>query len=238
MTKKTFVANWKMQLPFHPALDFVKTNIKQLSALTQLPEREIILCPSFTDLYPIALLTGDTQLQIGAQNVSAFAQGAYTGQISAVSLAEIGCTYCIIGHSEARTYLHETNEDIAQKAAQLFAQGITPIICVDETIVETQFIELFELLVQTDHEQEYIIAYEPIGAIGTGNVPSIEHLSKVFAKLNTLCKTHPNPFRLLYGGSVHPENAAQLLTIEHVDGLLIGGASLKIESFEAIVRNA
>lgn len=238
MTKKTFVANLKMQLPFHSAIDFVKTNITALDTLSHLPEKEIILCPSFTELYPITLLTSDTRIQIGAQNVSAFAQGAYTGQISAISLAEIGCTYCIIGHSEARTYLHETNEDIAQKAAQLFAQGITPIICVDETIFESQCIELFELLIQTDPEQEYIIAYEPINAIGTGNVPSIEHLSKVFAKLNTLCKTHSNPFRLLYGGSVHPENAAQLLTIEHIDGLLIGGASLKIESFEAIVRNA
>lgn len=238
MNKKTFVANWKMQLTFHQAIDFVKENIDQFSILAKQSDREIILCPSYTELYPISLLTSDTHLQIGAQNVSPYSHGAYTGQVNASSLAEIGCTYCIIGHSESRAFLHETNEDVAQKCAQLFAQGIIPIICLDEAIIESQFVELFELFTQSDPEQEYIIAYEPISAIGTGNIPSIEHLNKIFKKLNTLCKNHPNPFRLLYGGSVHPDNASQLLTIEHIDGLLIGGASLNIDTFVAIVQNA
>lgn len=237
MNKKTFVANWKMQFSFHQATDFVKTNIERLNTLSQLPEKEVIVCPSFTDLYAVTLLAHDTTIQIGAQNVSAFAEGAYTGQVSATSLAEIGCTYCIVGHSEARRFLHETSEEVARKCTELFAQGITPIICIDEETFETQLSLLYALLAQTDGDQEYIIAFEPLGAIGTGNVPSLEHLKAMFMRLYALCKAHSNPFRLLYGGSVHPDNAAQLLGIEHVDGLLIGGASLKIETFEAIVQN-
>lgn len=237
MNKKTFVANWKMQFTFHQAIDFVKTNINTLDTLSQLSEKEIILCPSFTELYPVALLTSDTHIQIGAQNVSSFAQGAYTGQVCATSLAEIGCTYCIVGHTESRTFLQETNEDIARKCTELFSQGIIPIICIDEENFESQLNLLFNDINKFGEEQEYIIAFEPQGAIGSGNLPSFEHLRAMFTRLYDLCKAHTNRFRLLYGGSVHPDNAAQLLDIEHVNGLLIGGASLKIEFFEAIVQS-
>lgn len=238
MTKKLFVANHKMQLSFHQELDFIKTNIERINALSRHPKTELVLCPTFIELYAVALLTSDTLAQIGAQNVSAFTSGAYTGQICATSLAEIGCTYCIVGHSEARTFLHETSEEVVRKCTELFAQGITPIICIDEETFETQLSLLYTQLAQTDGTQKYIIAFEPLGAIGTGSVPSLDHLKAIFARLYDLCKSHTNPFRLLYGGSVHPDNAAQLLAIEHIDGLLIGGASLNIDTFEAIVHNA
>lgn len=249
MTKKTFVANWKMQLSFHDALDIFKNNIERLDTLSRLPRTELVICPTFTELYSAALLTSDTRIHIGAQNVSSFAQGAYTGQVCATSLAEIGCTYCIVGHSESREFLHETNDDIAKKCTQLFYQGITPIICIGESqethqqkktlaYLEQQLEPIFQAIDQTDAKQEYVIAYEPVWAIGSGNIPAIEELETIFVHLYTICKTYPHTFKLLYGGSVHPENAHKLLTIKHINGLLIGGASLHVDSLEALIRNA
>ena len=237
MAEKLFVANWKMQFTFHQATDFVKTNFERLKVLSQSPEKEIVLCPSFTDLYAVSLLLQNTSIQIGAQNVSEATSGAYTSQISATSLAEIGCTHGIIGHSESRRFLHETNEIIARKCAELFSQGITPIICIDEETFESQLTLIFNLLLQIKNNQEYIIAFEPLGAIGTGNIPNIEHIRAMFSRLFTLCSKYTNRFRLLYGGSVNPENSRSLVAIEHVNGLLIGGASLHIDSFEAIVKS-
>lgn len=247
MPKKIFVANWKMQLSFHEALDLIKDNIERLDQLSRRPSCELVICPTFTELYSAALLSADTRLHIGAQNVSGHTKGAYTGQICATSLAEIGCTFCIVGHSEARSYLHETNEDVATKCNELFAQSIIPIICIGETeqafernetlaYLHEQLAPVFTSIDTSDAAQEYVIAYEPIWSIASGNIPSVEHLASVFAHLHTWCKQYPQQFRLLYGGSVKPDNAASILKVPYVNGLLIGGASLDINNLDAIMK--
>lgn len=235
MNRSLFVANWKMQFSFHQAASFIKTNIGRLSALAQLPDVEIVLCPTFTDLYAAALLVQDTKVMIGAQDVSRFESGAHTGQVSALSLAEIGCTYALVGHAESRRLLQESCADITQKCERLFAQGIIPIICVDQETLEEQLASITRLLIQVDPELPYAIAFEPAGAIGTGNVPDKDYLQTVFKQLEELCSQNPQPFSLLYGGSVRPENARELLAIKQLIGLLIGGASLDIANLEAIV---
>ncbi len=124
-----YVANWKMAKEFNKALEFVKDNKDELTELAQ--TNNLVICPSYVSLYPIIQELQNTNISIGAQDCSAFATGAYTGQVSAASLKEVGCSYCIIGHSEGRQYNHETNEEITQKLELLLKNNLQPIICID-----------------------------------------------------------------------------------------------------------
>lgn len=238
MQQKLFVANWKMNKPFSEALSFsqeYKSGLNELST----DRKEVVVCPSFPALFPLAQLFADTMVSIGAQNCSAHEKGSYTGQVSAHSLKEVGCEYCIIGHSEQRNYCGQTNEEIAQKTAQLVRHEIQPIICIGESEQEYKDKKAFDILttqlkpiIPQLKDKPCVIAYEPVWSIGTGIVPEASYLAEVVAWVKTQV---PDSCRLLYGGSVDDENAAQLLQIEGIDGFLIGGASLDFQKFQKIV---
>jgi triosephosphate isomerase len=246
MSKKMFVANWKMQLSFNQSCIFVQDNYDQLRMLAQ--QQDVVICPTFPALYTIAQQCKDSSLQIGAQDVSRHPSGAYTAEVSAQTLAEVGCTYCIIGHSETKQHGHETNIHVEHKLKELIKQNIVPIICIGENkeqrdlnhaykILEEQLSGSLKLISSLPHPiASYVIAYEPVWAIGGDATPSKKILAEIFTWLHKQCSSLTNvPHKLIYGGSVNADNAHDLLAIKHLDGLLIGRASTEIETFKAIV---
>ncbi len=246
MHKKIFVANWKMQLSFNQSCDYIQNNYACLKELVQ--QADMVLCPTFPALYTAVQLCKGSSVQIGAQDVSRHPFGAYTGEVSAQTLAEVGCTYCIIGHSETKQHAHETNIHVEHKLKELLKQNIIPIICIGENqeqrdlnhtynILEEQLAGSLKLIATQPHTiAHYVIAYEPIWAVGGNSTPSTKILHEIFVWLHKQCTslTHV-PHKLLYGGSVNEHNAAELLKIKHLDGLLIGRSSTDIEAFKAIV---
>lgn len=246
--KKIFVANWKMQLSFSQSCAFMHDNYNALKQLTN--KHTIIVCPTFPALSMLAALCKNSDLYIGAQNVSRHPLGAYTGQVSAQSLVDVGCTYCIIGHSEVRQYMHETNIDIEHKLKELLKHNITPIICIGEnkqqydkqetySVLKEQLLANLAIIASQSHPiSSYIIAYEPVWAVDSQESLPFETISNIFAWLDQQCSTLTSaPFALLYGGNAHSTNASQLLQIKHVDGLMLGRASLDISEFTKIVAN-
>lgn len=197
-----------------------------------LTKNTIITCPSFEALASVKQVITQTRIVLGAQDCSAHRTGAYTGQVSAQSLAQLGCTYCIVGHSELRTW--QTNHDITQKINHLFEARITPIIC-----ISSQTKEQLEPIVQALANQiTPIIAYEPLTAIGTGIAAASEVIEKT---CNDLIKTlapyqHRTHYHIVYGGSVNPENASSLKRISLLDGFLIGSASTDVAKMHAIMQ--
>lgn len=184
----------------------------------QLPnDREVVVCPSFTLLH----MFGD--VPHGGQNMHWEEAGAFTGEVSAVMLKELGCTYVIIGHSERRQHFGETDETVAKKVTAALAHGLTPIVCVRS--VE----EVTAALVG----KPVVIAYEPVWAIGTGKAATPEHAQEVHAAIRAIMG---DQIRILYGGSVTADNAASLMAQPDVNGLLIGGASLNVATFLSIIR--
>ncbi len=241
-----YIANWKMAKPFTQALHFVKNNKFKLAKLAQ--SHKTVICPSFVSLYPIIQELQNTSIKVGAQNCSAFAPGAYTGQVSAKSLKEVGCSYCIIGHSERRQYNHETNEEIAQKLELLLKNELQPIICIGESeqafknkktkpILTEQLQPLLQILQKISFKKPIYFAYEPVWAIGSGIIPSNDYLSEITRWLGQQCTTQvPGlDIRIIYGGSVNPNNAASLKAIESINGFLIGSASLDFQKLKKIV---
>ena len=200
---------------------------------------EWVVCPPF--LY----LGNFTNVKRGAQDCSAHVEGAYTGEISAAMLADFGCDYCIVGHSERRAMHGETNEIVKAKAKRVIEQNITAIICVGETleeretnktkgVVETQIVES---LPEGANAKNTVIAYEPVWAIGTGKAATAEDVKDMHDFIRDLLETKLDSgaeMRILYGGSVKPSNAAELLNLNNVNGALIGGASLNADDFLAI----
>lgn len=239
-----YVANWKMNSSFEQSLAFCTSNKDALAQLSAHPNVQLVLCPSFPVLYPIAQLFTNSSLAIGAQNCSEHAHGAYTGQVDALSLAQVGCTYCIVGHSEVRA-LGETNEQIGNKITRLREQNMVPIVCIGETKTDYEQGKTYALLEEqlmsvckTMHANDMcVIAYEPVWAIGANITPSPEHLTKVFSWLRNYCANHlPDmTIQLLYGGSVNENDAAELKKIPHIDGFLIGGASFDFQKLQKIV---
>lgn len=228
---------------------FIRTNKEDLVKLAANPSKKIILCPSFPALVQTVNEVKNSSICIAAQNCSAQISGSFTGQVDAVTLAQAGCTYCIIGHSECRVAFKETDEEIAAKANQLIAQHIIPIVCIGEnleqkTIGTTQEILAKQLAPLIYALKNYVgklcIAYEPIWAIGTGHIPSKQELQKTCDFLATYIKNHLTNVQLtlIYGGSVDETNAQEILSIAQIGGLLIGGASLNFQKFQKIVSLA
>ena len=248
----TIVANWKMQLSFNEALSYYSEYHYDFVGLTKKAHNAtIVLCPSFTALYPIIHYAKDSGIEFGAQDCSAFRSGPHTGQVCSESISQVGCHYCIIGHSERRQYNKESNKEIAEKTKRLLEQEVMPIICIGETtdqkesqktfnVLEEQLEPVLECIANFGSSQEQIfVAYEPVWAIGTGNIPSAGYLSDVFGwiseKIDTTIKT-PRLGGLLYGGSVSAETAPTFKSIETISGLLVGGASLDFQKFNNIVN--
>jgi triosephosphate isomerase len=241
--KFIYAANWKMNKSPQESIDFINQNALALSSLAK--EQKLIICPSFIALTQSAPLIKALNLSAGAQDCSAHKKGAFTGQISATDIASTQATHCIIGHSETRQQSKDSNQDIAQKCSQLFDANLVPIICVGETatentsgqteaILQAQLLPIIEVLRQ--RSTHAIIAYEPIWAIGTGIVPSIENLSAIFTFLAHITQQLPVPTPLLYGGSISSKNALELKQIKHLEGFLIGGASLDFQELKKIVE--
>jgi len=252
MKSRIYVANWKMNMPLDGALELTK-QCKKLMAHQDNKEKQIVLCPTFPALYPIAKLLQSTPIGIGAQNCSEHEMGAYTGEVSAQSLSQVGCTYCIVGHSERRNYFHETNEIIARKVGKLFGAAINPIICIGETAKEHKDNKTLQALEQqldpiinviNNAEQcsdELYIAYEPVWAIGTGKVPDKATLQTTFNWLHAHVQSALQPAKsvyLLYGGSVDEHTVKDIAEVQYIDGFLVGGASLDFQKFKNIVSLA
>lgn len=241
-----YIANWKMQKTFNQAIEFVQSNKNRLIQLLKNNDKEIVLAPSFPALHAIAQLLSDSRLKIAAQDCSSHALGAFTGAVDAVSLQQVGCTYCIVGHSERRILFNETSEQIAQKLKQVLQAQLTPIICIGETLEQyknqqtisvlyAQFLPIFAVLEEYVIQSPVYIAYEPVWSIGTGLVPDKDYLCVVFNQIQQWCKQLNLNCYLIYGGSVNPSNIHELKKIVLIDGFLIGGASLIMESLEKII---
>jgi triosephosphate isomerase len=246
-----FIANWKMYLCVNDALQFATENYDELVILANIPDKKIVLCPSFTALYTLANIFKETMIQFGAQDCSEHNKGAFTGQICAKDLKAIGCHFCIIGHSELRHYKHETHEAIAKKLQHLIDQNISPIICIGENkseydqglvfqVLSEQLNEVFSVIKNKKNKSDKLpicIAYEPVWSIGTGNIPDKTHLENIFAWLAIQClKIGEANWKFLYGGSVNQETIYHFENITHLDGYLIGSASLDFQEFKKIVN--
>jgi len=242
--KYIYIANWKMYLSFSESINFCLQNYNSLKKLSH--NADIIICPSFVALTSIIEIFKNSTIAVGAQNCSEYISGPYTGEVSAQTLTQAGVRYCIVGHSERRIHYGETSDIITQKIALLYEHSIQPIICIGETEKEYHNKTTFTALAQQlesiisaiQHNNNHIIiAYEPIGSIGTDIIPEQHHLQEVFIWLTEWLTTHlpDNSIQLLYGGSVNSTNIKQLKKIPHINGFLIGKASTDFESFAKII---
>ena len=245
MRRKLVAGNWKMH-GSHSA------NAELLAGLAAARPFacDVAVCVPFPYLSETAVALAGTDLRWGAQDVSAHALGAFTGEVSAGMLAEFGCRYAIVGHSERRQYHGESDQLVADKAKAALARGITPIVCVGETlaqreagqtenVVKRQLSAVIHALAHCAGEM--VVAYEPVWAIGTGRVATPEQAQAVHALLRAQLKAatpQADVMKILYGGSMKPDNAAVLLAQTDIDGGLIGGASLKAADFVTICRAA
>ncbi|HAJ13280.1 MAG: triose-phosphate isomerase [Hydrogenophaga sp.] len=246
MNRKLIAGNWKMNgsLAANDAL------VKAMLADIGVPAADVALCAPAPYLAQLQSLLTGSPIAWGAQDVSAHDKGAYTGEVSVDMLKDFGCRYCLVGHSERRQYHGETDELVAAKAQRALAGGITPVVCVGETLAEresgdTELVvrrQLAAVIHAVGHcISEIVVAYEPVWAIGTGRTATPEQAQQVHAVLRAqlaAATTHPKRVRILYGGSMNAANAASLLAQPDIDGGLIGGASLKAADFLQIVAAA
>lgn len=246
MRKALIVGNWKMN----------KTNTETENFLGDLllldldPAVEVLVCPPSINLYLASTILKNSAIKLGGQNMHYEAEGAFTGETSPLMLKDIGVDYVILGHSERREIFGESDELIKEKVKAAFDNAICPILCVGESldqrengiykeVIKEQISKGIEGLSQ-DQVESLVIAYEPIWAIGTGKTASVEDASEMAKYIRALIKETygqaGDKMRILYGGSVKPENIKDFMTEDDIDGALVGGASLKADSFEALVN--
>ena len=246
--RKLIAGNWKMNGSLAANEALVKAMLDGLTGAV--PAADMALCVPAPYLAQLGALLKNSPIAWGAQDVSCHEQGAYTGEVSAAMLHDLGCRYAIVGHSERRQYHGETDALVADKAKAALARGITPIVCVGETLAEREAGHTEDVvkrqLAAVVHAcghciTEIVVAYEPVWAIGTGKTASPEQAQQVHAVLRTqiaAATPHPERVHILYGGSMNAANAASLLAQPDIDGGLIGGASLKAADFLQIVASA
>ena len=240
--------NWKMYKTIPEAIALVQ---ELSSAVAGATGREIFICPPFTALAAVKPALAGTNIKLGAQNLNWDPQGAFTGEISAPMLKDVGCDYVIIGHSERRQYFAETDENVNRKLKAALAADLIPIVCVGESLSEREAgitssvvsrqVKLGLAGLAPDEAKTIIIAYEPIWAIGTGRTATAEDANAMcaFIRLTVtgmLGTPVADAMRIQYGGSVKPDNVDELMSTSDIDGALVGGASLKAADFARIVN--
>lgn len=249
MSRRPLIAgNWKMHLKLSQAVQLAQAVVTAGGICT---DRDIMIAPPFTALASVVATVAGSNIQVGAQNVCWEKEGAFTGEISPAMLNDLGVGMAIIGHSERRQIFGEDNSMINRKLHAALNAGITPVLCIGETlddreagatltVLETQLCEGLKN-VTAKHITTVVLAYEPIWAIGTGKTASKEQAQEIHAFLRGLLtgmyeKNIAETVRILYGGSVKPENIDELMAQPDIDGALVGGAALNAESFERIIR--
>ena len=250
MRKKVVAGNWKMNNDLNESVSLIN-EIKE--ALVEREDVRAIIAPTFIALDKASQLLSGTNIGLSAQNMCFEDSGAFTGAVSAKMLKSVGCEFVILGHSERRTLFGESNSDVNKKMKKAISVNLTPIFCIGETLEERESGEMQNVIEKQVREgldgisesdlSGTIVAYEPVWAIGTGKVATPDQAQEVHAFIRNLLKeiyseTLAENTTIQYGGSVKPENAAELIGQQDIDGALVGGACLKADSFVAIIKNA
>jgi len=250
MRKPIIAGNWKMYKTSGEALELVnglKSELKGESAV------DIVVCPPFTAIAKVADALKGSNIGYGAQDMYWEEEGAFTGEVAPKMITDLGCGYCIIGHSERRTYFHETNDTVNKKFKAALKHGLTPIVCVGERLEERDSGKTFDVV--KDHVEgglsgltkedalKVVIAYEPVWAIGTGRTATPEQAQEVHKYIRSLLgkmfgEEVSSKVRIQYGGSVKPDNVKAIMAGPDIDGALVGGASLNVKDFAEIVRQS
>ena len=250
MKRPLIAANWKM----YKTISEAQTVVASIKAgLHKTSESAVVICPPFTALAAVGQAIKDSRIDLGAQDMHPERDGAFTGEISPLMLKDVGCRYVILGHSERRTHFHETDAVVNQKVKAALKFSLIPIVCIGETLEEREGRRAFEAVksqfdaslkdLSAEDIQHTVIAYEPVWAIGTGRTATPEQTEQMHSYVRRLLhekygEETSSRVLILYGGSVKPENMGALMQKPNVDGALVGGASLKAESFIQIVLSA
>jgi len=243
--RKIIVGNWKMNGRLTSGLALAREVADRAEAQKPLPF-DVVLCPPSTLIWPIAEALLGSPVLLGGQDCHHANHGAYTGDLSAGMLADLGCRYVILGHSERRTAHHETGASVAQKVSAAHLAGLTSIVCVGETLEQRAGAATEEAIIQQlssslpdkFHAAQLVVAYEPVWAIGTGDVPSVEDIRAVHRIIRRSLGAAGDSVQVIYGGSVTPSNAGDILQDSDIDGVLVGSASLNSDGFWAIAEKA
>ena len=242
--------NWKLHHGREAACALAREVVTGVATIARV---DVVIAPVFTVLDAVQDVLEGSSVGLAAQDVHHSEQGAFTGEVAPAMLREVGCTHCIVGHSERRQLFGETDEGVRKKTAALLARGLTPIVCIGETLAEREAGKTLEVVLgQLDaalagldagQVASVVLAYEPVWAIGTGKVAKASDAQEVHAAIRARLeqrfdKVAARAVRILYGGSVKPDNALELIREVDIDGALVGGASLEAKSFLAIVRAA
>ncbi len=249
--RKLFIAgNWKMNKTISEAVELVNSLKREVVDIESV---DIVVCPVFTALSEVADLVIDSNIGLGAQNVYWEEVGAFTGEVSPKMLKDAGCKYVIIGHSERRKYFGETNETVLKKIKAVQSAGLSPIVCVGETLDEREQKKTIEVIekqlkdglkeIKDDNLEDIIIAYEPVWAIGTGKTATPEQAEEIHKFIRGWIKENyssdiSEEIRIIYGGSVKSSNAKDLMSQPDIDGALVGGASLESQLFVELIKNS
>ncbi|MFH1540341.1 MAG: triose-phosphate isomerase [Elusimicrobiota bacterium] len=262
MTKRIslIAGNWKMNKTVNESVELANALKQKLSASSasqcgtnSTNNCEVLICPQFISLVAVKEAIKDTAIKLGAQNMYFEKSGAYTGEISPSMLKDVGCEYVIIGHSERRQYFNETDENVNKKMKVAFENSLIPIVCVGETLQQREKNETFSViekqikigvagLSETEEQsKKLVIAYEPVWAIGTGKTATPQQAEEVHAFIRKIYtemygKNAAESVRILYGGSVKPDNVSEIMKQSDIDGALVGGASLKADDFIKLVQ--
>ncbi|MDY6790770.1 MAG: triose-phosphate isomerase [Thermodesulfobacteriota bacterium] len=239
--------NWKM---YKTCAEAVETSRNLVKLVAGAKDVDIMIAPQFTALAPVSEVVRDSLVSLGGQNLFWEKEGAYTGEISAEMLLAAGCSHVIIGHSERRQYFAETDDTVNKKISSAINGQLIPVFCVGETEKERELKETFSVLdkqmtiglksFSSDQLEKLVVAYEPVWAIGTGKTATADQAQEVHQFLRSLLAkifgaSFSQSIRILYGGSVKPENISELMAMPDIDGALVGGASLDAETFSKIV---
>lgn len=248
MKKYLIAGNWKLNKDLNESVSFSRSLVDLVGKVDQV---EIAIFPTYPCLYPVYQVIKDSVIQLGAQNLFYEEKGAYTGEVSATILKSVGCKYVIIGHSERRKYFNETDDIVAKKVEAALKSGLKPVICIGESLKERKAgitlsvierqVKSFINVIEPELFSAVTIAYEPIWAIGTGETAKPWQAQEVHQFIRWLIepkfgKQQAQSLRILYGGSVKPDNIISLMEQPDIDGALIGGASLRLNDFVDIIN--